>query len=194
MFLIVFIIQKKEILVKEFYWRVKMRKEENTENIEKEDLCSKLQVHFIENTEAEKSEEDTASTDQISTDSSVKPEECSKRMNKNNSENDAQEARNESKRKHRHENITSQNAEAVEETFYKVTGEAEPERKSHPIRNVILGLLVLILVAGAAISYPIGKEYFQEKSVAGKDIEVTIKKGSTSKDVERFLRKRCCPL
>ena len=70
-----------------------------------------------------------------------------------------------SKRKqtqHRHENITSQNAEAVEETFYKVTGEAEPERKSHPIRNVILGLLVLILVAGAAISYPIGKEYFRK--------------------------------
>lgn len=150
-----------------------MRKEENTE---KENLCSKLQVHFIENTEAEKLEENTASTDQISTDSSVKPEECSKRMNENNSENDAQEAANESKRKHRHENITSQNAEAVEETFYKVTGEAEPERKSHPIRNVILGLLVLILVAGAAISYPIGKEYFQEKSVAGKDIEVTIKK------------------
>ena len=115
-----------------------MRKEENIENIEKEDLCSKLQVHFIENTEAEKSVEDTTSTDQISTDSSVKPEECSKRMNKNNSENDAQEAANESKRKHRHENITSQNAEAVEETFYKVTGEAEPERKSHPIRNVIL--------------------------------------------------------
>ena len=83
-----------------------MRKEENIENIEKEDLCSKLQVHFIENTEAEKSVEDTASTDQISTDSSVKPEECSKRMNKNNSENDAQEAANESKRKHRHENIT----------------------------------------------------------------------------------------
>ena len=57
-----------------------MRKEENIENIEKEDLCSKLQVHFIENTEAEKSVEDTASTDQISTDSSVKPEECSKRI------------------------------------------------------------------------------------------------------------------
>ena len=167
-----------------------MRKEENTENIEKEDLCSKLQVHFIENTEAEKLEEDTASTDHISTDSSVKPEECSKRMNKNNSENDAQEAANESKRKHRHENITSQNAEAIEETFYKVTGEAEPERKSHPIRNVILGLLVLILVAGAAISYPIGKEYFQEKSVAGKDIEVTIKKGSTSKDVGAILKKK----
>ena len=52
-----------------------MRKEENTE---KENLCSKLQVHFIENTEAEKLEENTASTDQISTDSSVKPEECSK--------------------------------------------------------------------------------------------------------------------
>ena len=151
-----------------------MRKEENIKNIEKEDLCSKLQVHFIENTEAEKSVEDTASTDQISTDSSVKPEECSKRMNKNNSENDAQEAANESKRKHRHENITSQNAEAVEETFYKVTGEAEPERKSHPNRNVILGLLVLILVAGAAISYPIGKEYFQEKSVAGKDIDESV--------------------
>ena len=164
-----------------------MRKEENTE---KENLCSKLQVHFIENTEAEKLEENTASTDQISTDSSVKPEECSKRMNENNSENDAQEAANESKRKHRHENITSQNAEAVEETFYKVTGEAEPERKSHPIRNVILGLLVLILVAGAAISYPIGKEYFQEKSVAGKDIEVTIKKGSTSKDVGAILKKK----
>lgn len=81
----------KEVL----FWRVMMRKEENIENIEKEDLCSKLQVHFIENTEAEKSVEDTASTDQISTDSSVKPEECSKRMNKNNSENDAQEAANE---------------------------------------------------------------------------------------------------
>lgn len=45
--------------------------------------------------------------------------------------------------------------------FYKVTGEAE-EHKSHPVRNAILGLLVLILVASAVVSYPIGKEYFQE--------------------------------
>lgn len=37
----------KEVL----FWRVMMRKEENTE---KENLCSKLQVHFIENTEAGK--------------------------------------------------------------------------------------------------------------------------------------------
>lgn len=94
-----------------------------------------------------------------------------------------------SKRRHRHAGVESHKAEAVEESVYKVTGEAE-ERKSHPIRNAILGLLVLILVVGAAVSYPIGKEYFQEKSVAGKDVEVTIKKGSTSRDVGAILKKK----
>ena len=64
------------------------------------------------------------------------------------------------------------------------------EHKSHPVRNAILGLLVLILVASAVVSYPIGKEYFQEKSVAGKDIEITIEKGSTSRDVSAILKKK----
>ena len=85
--------------------------------------------------------------------------------------------------------VDKQEAEAVEESFYKVTGEAE-EHKSHPVRNAILGLLVLILVASAVVSYPIGKEYFQEKSVAGKDIEITIEKGSTSRDVSAILKKK----
>ena len=45
-------------------------------------------------------------------------------------------------------------------------------------------------MASAVVSYPIGKEYFQEKSVAGKDIEITIEKGSTSRDVSAILKKK----
>lgn len=190
-----------------------MRKEENTE---KDDLYGKLQVHFIENVESEESStEKESDSGKLSTETKGK----STLVNKENkvekkAKEDVENAPSKSKmqkvkpeaevldksdiedneeakvrRKRRHTKVESQEAEAVEESFYKVTGEAE-ECKSHPIRNAILGLLVLILVAGAVISYPIGKEYFQNKSVAGKNIEVTIKKGSTSRDVSAVLKKK----
>lgn len=191
-----------------------MRKEENTE---KDDLYGKLQVHFIENVEAEESsKENESDSGKLSTEIKGK----STLVNKDNkvekkakediekessklktqradsesgdaakSDNGENEKEPKGRRKRRHTKVESQEAEAVEESFYKVTGEAE-EHKSHPIRNVILGLLVLILVAGAVVSYPIGKEYFQEKSVAGKDVEVMIEKGSTSRDVSAVLKKK----
>ena len=211
-----------------------MRKEENTE---KDDLCNKVQVHFIENVEeseesletAEKSvnkpdntsnktKENSKMTEQPTTGINKKKHETREKLAGSNKKNlgigedtaakldmseldkdvsDSASGRNtdkpkeqKAKRKRRHADVEKQEAEAVEESLYKVTGEAEPERKSHPVRNVILGLLVLILVAGAIVSYPIGKEYFQEKSVAGKDIEVTIQKGSTSRDVGAILKKK----
>ena len=189
-----------------------MRKEENTE---KDDLYGKLEVHFIENVKPEgASEEKESDSDKLSTETkrksalvnkenkaekkakeSVEKESSETKVSKTEAEGSAGTAikdnGNEQKgrRKRRHTKVESQEAEAVEESFYKVTGEAE-ERKSHPVRNAILGLLVLILVAGAVVSYPIGKEYFQEKSVAGKDIEVTIEKGSTSRDVSAILKKK----
>ena len=189
-----------------------MRKEENTE---KDDLYGKLEVHFIENVKPEEaSEEKESDSDKLSTETkrksalvnkenkaekkakeSVEKESSETKVSKTEAEGAAGTAikdnGNEQKgrRKRRHTKVESQEAEAVEESFYKVTGEAE-ERKSHPVRNAILGLLVLILVAGAVVSYPIGKEYFQEKSVAGKDIEVTIEKGSTSRDVSAILKKK----
>lgn len=197
-----------------------MRKEENTE---KDELYDKLQVHFIENVEAdeEASHAKEPNTEQESSKASLQTSSVSATGCKEirgasgeagNNQADVKDSGSESelketvqdadqkdtnvvhkadksKRKHRHTGVESHKAEAVEESVYKVTGEAE-ERKSHPIRNVILGLLVLILVAGAVVSYPIGKEYFQEKSVAGKDIEVTIKKGSTSRDVGAILKKK----
>lgn len=187
-----------------------MRKEENTE---KDELYNKLQVHFIENVEAdeeasqvkETSAEQTSSvretgckeTQEVSgaaqgdqadgKDSESELKESAQDMDKRDTAVASKKYR--TRRKQRHTEAESHKAEAVEESVYKVTGEAE-ERKSHPVRNVILGLLVLILVAGAAVSYPIGKEYFQEKSVAGKDVEVTIKKGSTSRDVGAILKKK----
>lgn len=193
-----------------------MRKEENTE---KDELYSKLHVHFIENVEADEevSQVKESHTEQASSQSPSVKDTGGKEMQEvsgviQESQADVKDSNSESKlkktardtgqkdkttatvavkskRKHRHAGVESHSAEAVEESVYKVTGEAE-ERKSHPIRNTILGLLVLILVAGAAVSYPIGKEYFQEKSVAGKDIEVTIKKGSTSRDVGAILKKK----
>ena len=187
-----------------------MRKEENTE---KDDLYSKLQVHFIENVETEKvSEERKTDSEQLSAEAKEKSASHSKNdraINKNkknagklesgsevqkvaddSAETDSEDNTKEQKgrRKRRHTKAERQE-EAVEDSFYKVTGEAE-EHKSHPIRNTILGLLVLVLVAGAVISYPIGKEYFKEQSVLGKDIEVTIEKGSTSKDVGAILKKK----
>lgn len=191
-----------------------MRKEENTE---KDDLYGKLQVHFIENVEAEESSEESESdsgklsietkgkyaladkenkaekiakedVEKASSKSKVqKADSESEDLARSDSEDDVKEQK--GSRKRRHSKAGKQEAEAVEESFYKVTGEAE-ERKSHPVRNAILGLLVLILVAGAVVSYPIGKEYFQEKSVAGKDIEITIEKGSTSRDVSAILKKK----
>ncbi len=191
-----------------------MRKEENTE---KDDLYGKLEVHFIENVEPEESSKEKESdsrnlsaemkgksalankedklekkvkedVENASSKSSVQKEESgSVHTVRSDAEDDEKEPK--GRRKHRHTKVEGQKAEAVEESFYKVTGEAE-ERKSHPVRNAILGLLVLILVAGAVVSYPIGKEYFQEKSVAGKNIEVTIKKGSTSRDVSEILKKK----
>lgn len=195
-----------------------MRKEENTE---KDDVCSKLQVHFIENVETEEaSEEKESDSEKSSTEtkgaskerpSSGRKADRAERKKKEVAEDlppESEQQKAESKsddpvrldsednvkeqkgrRKRRHAKAERQEAEAVEESFYKVTGEAE-ERKSHPVRNAILGLVVLILVAGAVLSYPIGKEYFQEQSVVGKDIEVTIKKGSTSKDVGAILKKK----
>lgn len=193
-----------------------MRKEENTE---KDDLCSKLQVHFIENVEPDKESSETAETytDQSSSikekdsenvrtvagkaqenqngekdsDSKIKASKNLKEAipEEESNQSTAEPKPEKSRRKHRHAGIENHKAEAVEDSVYKVTGEADV-RKSHPVRNVILGLLVLVLVAVAAVSYPIGKEYFQEKSVAGKDIEVTIKKGSTSKDVGALLKKK----
>lgn len=191
-----------------------MRKEENTE---KGDLYGKLQVHFIENVEAEESsKENESDSGKLSTETKGKStlvnkenrvekkakEEVEKESSKSKvqkadsksgdsakSDNEDSEKEQKVRRKRRHTKVESQEAEAVEESFYKVTGEAE-ERKSHPVRNAILGLLVLILVAGAVVSYPIGKEYFQEKSVVGKDIEVTIEKGSTSRDVSAVLKKK----
>ena len=191
-----------------------MRKEENTE---KDDLYGKLQVHFIENVEAEESsKENESDSGKLSTETKGKSTLVNKEnkvekkakedIEKESSKSKAQKADSESgdaaksdngenekepkgRRKRRHTKVESQEAEAVGESFYKVTGEAE-EHKSHPIRNAILGLLVLILVAGAVVSYPIGKEYFQEKSVAGKDVEVTIEKGSTSRDVSAVLKKK----
>lgn len=191
-----------------------MRKEENTE---KDELYGKLQVHFIENVEAEESfEESDSDSGKLSTetkgkyalaDKENKAEKRTKEdVEKASSRSKVQKADSESgdlaksdnednvkeqkgSRKRRHSKVDKQEAEAVEESFYKVTGEAE-ERKSHPVRNAILGLLVLILVAGAVVSYPIGREYFQEKSVAGKDIEITIEKGSTSRDVSAILKKK----
>ena len=165
-----------------------MRKEDNTE---KEDLCSKLQVHFIENVEPEEDvTEENQTGEKVAVSKSDSQKSDKKASDKDSGEHEVEAAEKENKRKRRHEKATGHNAEAVEEICYKVTGEAESRRKSHPIRNVVLGLLVLILVAGAAISYPIGKEYFQEKSVAGKDVEVTIKKGSTSKAVGEILKKK----
>lgn len=191
-----------------------MRKEENTE---KDELYGKLQVHFIENVEAEESSEESESdSGKLSTETKRKyaladkenkvekraKEDVEKASSKSKVQkadlesgdlakldNEDNEKEQKGSRKRRHSKVEKQEAEAVEESFYKVTGEAE-ERKSHPVRNVILGLLVLILVAGAVVSYPIGKEYFQEKSVAGKDIEVTIEKGSTSRDVSAILKKK----
>ena len=190
-----------------------MRKEENTE---KDELYGKLQVHFIENVGTEESFEEKESD---SRKLSIETKENSTLVNKENkvekkvkedvektspkskvqktdsesgdsdkSDNEENEKEQKGSRKRRHSKVDKQEAEAVE-SFYKVTGEAE-ERKSHPVRNAILGLLVLILVTGAVVSYPIGKEYFQEKSVAGKDIEVTIEKGSTSRDVSAVLKKK----
>ena len=178
-----------------------MRKEENTE---KDELYGKLQVHFIENVEAEESSEEKESDsgnlsdetarksvsaekenrakklvqkdiEEASAKSKGKKSETQSDSSKTDSEDDVKEQK--GSRKRRHSKVDKQEAEAVEESFYKVTGEAE-EHKSHPVRNAILGLLVLILVASAVVSYPIGKEYFQEKSVAGKDIEITIEKGT----------------
>lgn len=193
-----------------------MRKEENTE---KDELYNKLQVHFIENVEEaeeasqvkESHTEDASSespsargtggeeTQEVSgviqeSQANVKDSDSESKLKKTAQDTKKKDkttatVADKSKRKHRHAGVESHNAEAVEESVYKVTGEAE-EHKSHPIRNAILGILVLILVAGAVVSYPIGKEYFQEKSVAGKDIEVTIKKGSTSKDVGAILKKK----
>lgn len=193
-----------------------MRKEENTE---KDDLCSKLQVHFIENVEPDEESSEAAET-HTDRSSSVKEKDsenvrtvAGKAQENQNGEKDsdskikasknlkeaipeeesnqstAESKSEKSSRKHRYTGIENHKAEAVEDSVYKVTGEADV-RKSHPVRNVILGLLVLAIVAVAAVSYPIGKEYFQEKSVAGKDIEVTIKKGSTSKDVGALLKKK----
>ena len=190
-----------------------MRKEENTE---KDELYGKLQVHFIENVEAEESSEEKESDsgnlsdetarksvsaekenrakkpvqkdiEEASAKSKGKKSETQSDSSKTDSEDDVKEQK--GSRKRRHSKVDKQEAEAVEEFFYKVTGEAE-EHKSHPVRNAILGLLVLILVASAVVSYPIGKEYFQEKSVAGKDIEITIEKGSTSRDVSAILKKK----
>ena len=190
-----------------------MRKEENTE---KDELYGKLQVHFIENVEAEESSEEKESDsgnlsdetarksvsaekenrakkpvqkdiEEASAKSKGKKSEPQSDSSKTDSEDDVKEQK--GSRKRRHSKVDKQEAEAVEESFYKVTGEAE-EHKSHPVRNAILGLLVLILVASAVVSYPIGKEYFQEKSVAGKDIEITIEKGSTSRDVSAILKKK----
>ena len=190
-----------------------MRKEENTE---KDELYGKLQVHFIENVEAEESSEEKESDsgnlsdetarksvsaekenrakkpvqkdiEEASAKSKGKKSETQSDSSKTDSEDDVKEQK--GSRKRRHSKVDKQEAEAVEESFYKVTGEAE-EHKSHPVRNAILGLLVLILVASAVVSYPIGKEYFQEKSVAGKDIEITIEKGSTSRDVSAILKKK----
>ena len=190
-----------------------MRKEENTE---KDELYGKLQVHFIENVEAEESSEEKESDsgnlsdetarksvsaekenrakkpvqkdiEEASAKSKGKKSETQSDSSKTDSEDDVKEQK--GSRKRRHSKVDKHEAEAVEESFYKVTGEAE-EHKSHPVRNAILGLLVLILVASAVVSYPIGKEYFQEKSVAGKDIEITIEKGSTSRDVSAILKKK----
>ncbi len=185
-----------------------MRKEENTE---KDDLYGKLEVHFIENVEPEESsEEKELDSGKLSNETKGKSTLVNKenkakenvakassqsKVQREESEDSARpdiednEKEQKGRRKRRHTKVESQEAEAVEESFYKVTGEAE-ERKSHPVRNAILGLLVLILVAGAVVSYPIGKEYFQEKSVAGKDVEVTIEKGSTSRDVSAILKKK----
>lgn len=163
-----------------------MRKEENTE---KDELYGKLQVHFIENVEAEESSEEKESDSgnlsdegqleslyrqkkRIEQRSQYKKDieeasanqkgksETQSDSSKTDSEDDVKEQK--GSRKRRHSKVDKQEAEAVEESFYKVTGEAE-EHKSHPVRNAILGLLVLILVASAVVSYPIGKEYFQEK-------------------------------
>ena len=125
--------------------------------------------------------------EEASAKSKGKKSETQSDSSKTDSEDDVKEQK--GSRKRRHSKVDKQEAEAVEESFYKVTGEAE-EHKSHPVRNAILGLLVLILVASAVVSYPIGKEYFQEKSVAGKDIEITIEKGSTSRDVSAILKKK----
>ena len=135
-----------------------MRKEENTE---KDDLYSKLQVHFIENVETEKvSEERKTDSEQLSAEAKEKSASHSKNdraINKNkknagklesgsevqkvaddSAETDSEDNTKEQKgrRKRRHTKAERQE-EAVEDSFYKVTGEAE-EHKSHPIRNTIL--------------------------------------------------------
>ena len=45
-------------------------------------------------------------------------------------------------------------------------------------------------MASAVVSYQKGKEYYKEKSVAGKNIEITNEKGSTSRDVSAILKKK----
>ena len=189
-----------------------MRKEENTE---KDDLYSKLQVHFIENVETEKdSEGGKEGSEKLSAEAKRKTALSQKDDKEEKKKENAEELASETgvqrtkpesgssarmdmeddikeqkdRRKRRHAKAENHGKD-IEESFYKVTGEVE-EHRSHPIRNAILGLLVLVLVAGAVVSYPIGKEYFKEQSVTGKDIEVTIKKGSTSKDVGAILKKK----
>ncbi|MCI6858730.1 MAG: endolytic transglycosylase MltG [Eubacterium sp.] len=76
------------------------------------------------------------------------------------------------------------------ETVWQVTGEAQPERKSRRARKIVGLLLVFLLAGTVAAGYPIAREYFQEKSVAGKEVEVTIKKGSTSRDVGQLLKEK----
>lgn len=160
-----------------------MRKEESTE---KDDLRNKLQVHFIENVE-QAAEKTSKAKDTDSSKISDKTKKESEKNEKISREDSSEKAGQDLNKEEAPENNQTGNDE---ESFYKVTGEVQPVHKSHPIRNTILGLLLLILVASAVISYPIGKEYFREKSVAGKNVEVTIKKGSTSKEVGAVLKKK----
>lgn len=75
------------------------------------------------------------------------------------------------------------------EPLAQVTGEMEPERKTHRLSRVLFTLLLLVIVAIAVVAVPIGREYFR-KTASGDDIEVTIEAGSSSRQVGEILKEK----
>lgn len=63
-------------------------------------------------------------------------------------------------------------------------------KKSHPVRKIIGGVVMLAVFLGVAGGAVLGKEYFRKTTKPGKNITVTIKRGENSRKVASKLQKK----
>ncbi len=178
------IIRNQRELVKKFGLGGLMQKEEKTDKTE---IKRKFEVHFIENVEeSEEACELRGEPQQPEPADSIEPirEEAAAKSAETQGTPAARKPEVSKKRR------AGRKEKTEEAVARRVTGEAQSRHPAHCVRNTLLGILVLLIAAASIFGYPIGKEYFRQKSVAGKDVEVVIAKGSTSREVGKILKKK----